>query len=139
MTDCQFCKKPGFDLRYDELRGRYVLYDRYSELPHTCRENPWDVMESVERFSKNFHEKWKFKIPIWCNICETHYRPDCVCSHIRLQGFVEGIDNVTYFSDKWEAIEERHRRMKKIKELQEKNDESVTMKYRENESMFSFT
>ena len=97
------------------MKEKTILFES-SGVPHLCVANPYDVNESVMNFSRKFHTIYKFKIPIWCSICEVAYRPDTVCSHIILRGYKEGKDNITYFSDSMEAKENREKRKLEMQE-----------------------
>src|SRR2546427_13164243 len=109
MVQCSKCKQEGLQWHYLELKERNVLFTN-NGVPHICSANPFDVQKTVDSFSQNFHMKYKFKIPIWCNVCDCSYRPDTVCSHITLQGYQEGKDNITFFGDSIEIKENRHKR-----------------------------
>jgi len=64
-----------------------------------------------------FLKVYKWKVPIYCNMCGRTYKPTSVCEHIRFDGFVEGRDTTTFYSDNWQATKKRfslmHNRNKK--------------------------
>jgi len=40
-------------------------------------------------------------------MCHKHYNMHEVCKHIREDGFIEGVDTVEFYSDKYTAVKRR--------------------------------
>ena len=70
-----------------------------------------------DEWKVKFLKTYRWKVPISCNICGHSFRPTSVCEHIRQDGFVEGRDTTTFYSDNWIASKKRfnimHNRNKK--------------------------
>lgn len=115
MVACPKCRLEGLYYHYYELKQTYILFDG-TEKPHVCAANPFDVQKSVDDFSIKYRSKILKDMPIYCNICECHYKPTSVCGHILKLGFIEGIDTVEYFSSRYDMIELRKQRVKAIKD-----------------------
>jgi hypothetical protein len=115
-TKCLKCGEEGLVWRYSDLKGKSVLFNASRELPHDCKivgTNPNNNM--LDEWSKKYHESMKFKMDIWCHICEVHYNKNSVCGHILKTGFKEGVDTIEYFTDRWDMIELRRKRQKEMK------------------------
>ena len=124
MAQCFFCKLDGFVYRED-YNGTPQLFNPNNETFHECSKNPKVIQASIDRFSKKFHEVYKFKAKIWCNICEMGFSPTAVCGHLMSAGFKEGIDGVDYFADSNRMHELRKARREAIKAEPEKTSYSL--------------
>jgi len=65
------------------------------------------IFGNLENWKKKWDTVYKFKVPIWCNMCHKHYNMHEVCKHIRHDGFIEGVDTVEFYSDKYSAVKRR--------------------------------
>ncbi len=71
---------------------------------HSCKAT---LFGNLENWKKKWDTVYRFKVPIWCNVCNKHYNMHNVCTHIRADGFIEGVDTVEFYSDKWSAKKRR--------------------------------
>jgi len=85
---------------------------------HVCRAT---FFGNLENWKKKWDTVFKFQVPHFCNICQRSFKPHNICSHMRADGFIEGVDTVEFYSDKWTAVKRReHIRYDKRKSLEPK-------------------
>lgn len=135
---CLKCGEDGLVWRYSDLKGKSILFNASRELPHDCKVVGNSQNNMIEDFSKKYHESIKYKMDIWCHICEVHYNRDSVCGHILKTGFREGIDTIEYFTDKWDMVELRRKRRKEMEEQIRKDREPSDQPKQINTSITKF-
>jgi len=118
LARCNKCKQDGLYYHYYEIKQTHVLFDG-TEKPHVCPADPIAVQDSVDKFSERYRTKIINNMKIWCGECGMYWDRLSVCSHILRRGFIEGVDTVEYFSDKWDMIEKRKQRIKEMKKKKE--------------------
>ncbi len=81
---------------------------------HVCKAT---LFGNLENWKKKWDTVYRYQVPIWCNVCNKHYHMNEVCPHIRYDGFIEGVDTVEFYSDRWSAKKRREnlRSARKIK------------------------
>ena len=83
--------------------------------PHKCRE---ELRENLEGWYKIWKSVERYKVPIWCYICNRSFKSKEVCIHIQSDGFKEGIDTCEFYSDSYSSVKRRET-LKKYMQKQE--------------------
>lgn len=118
FDSCSKCKKEGLHWKFSELTRKNILFEN-NDTPHICPMNPYDVNETVMKVATKYHNKLKFKIPIWCSVCDSYYKSHAVCGHILKTGFREGVDGIDYFSDREDMKLLRQQRQAELRKIEE--------------------
>ena len=109
MPACKYCNTKLYWINYK--KGDRPKNNDGSV--HTCGNTT--VPKGKVQAGKITPDEWKIKfikvyqwrVPVYCNMCGRSYKPTNVCDHIRQDGYVEGRDSTTFYSDNWKASKKR--------------------------------
>jgi len=101
MTECKKCKE---ELRWKQPYHKGDLPINLDGTTHSCRGT---LFQNLENWKKKWDTVYKFKCPIYCNVCMRTYKHTAICAHLRGDGFIEGVDTVEFYSDKYTAVKRR--------------------------------
>jgi len=101
MTECRKCR---VELSWKQPYHKGDLPVNMDGTMHSCKGT---LFQNLESWKKKWDTEYRFKVPIWCNMCHKHYKRELICSHLREDGFIEGIDTVEFYSDKYTAVKRR--------------------------------
>ena len=71
---------------------------------HSCKGT---AFKNLEVWKKKWDTQTKYKVPIYCNVCNQKYTFNSVCEHMKRDGFIEGTDTVEFYSDRYTAVKRR--------------------------------
>ena len=111
----------------DENTSKSRIWDTNLNLWHDCKKNPAEQKRKQDEWFKKWKDRFRYKVPIWCCVCNKSFPYTDVCDHIRADGFEEGRDTCEFYADSYGAHNRREavRKKKMMAEDLEESDQTT--------------